>query len=352
MRTAVSENTYLLVGDGRLSSNSSGTYLYSLANRSTGKLQITDSLTGASTFFLGFSDLSQGAYAITQPATGGFQIGSFVLLDTTPPTISISSPTNGAILATATTTVSGIAGDPGSAASGLNRVEVRVNGGAWQTAVGTANWSRSVTLTPCGNTLEARSLDQAGNYSSNASASVTYLPLNTAPHTPTNISPSNATANVSVTPALQASAFSDADCVGDTHAASQWQVLNSAGAVVVADSGLELVNKVSWIVPAAKLYYGSNYQWRVRYRDSRSGWSSYSAPTLFTTVGPWLSGSILGTSIVLKWPTNAPGFLLQWVTNVGAAHWSNASPAPVVVSGQYTVTLSASNSAGFYRLKK
>jgi hypothetical protein len=231
-------------------------------------------------------------------------------------------------------------------------VQVRVNGGSWSNATGTTSWTRSVTLSPCPNTIEARSLDNAGNYSSMASNFVSYTPPNTVPNTPSNVWPANGLTGVPLMPTLQATAFSDPDCVGDSHAASQWQVLNSAGSIVVADSGIDTVNKVSWLVPAAKLYYGSNYVWRVRYQDSRSGWSSYSAQTTFTTGGPLLSGSKQGTNMVFKWPTNALGFSLQWVTNLGLANWSNATPSPLIVSGQYTVTNSMTNTFRFYRLKK
>ncbi len=447
IHAAASGNTYTILGDGVGTANSSGTYSYSLANRSTGKLQITDSLIGASTVYLGLADASAGGYAITQPATGGFQIGSFMILDTTPPTVTItnppsaktytnaqtvslsataadnfevanvefydgatlkgsdstpaytldwsftdadngahvwtaraydaagnvstsspvtltvsiditsptvfiSSPTNGANLATSPTTVSGTAIDPGSPTSGLAVVEVRVNSGSWSNATGTTTWTRSVTLSPCPNTIEARSLDKAGNYSAIVSNFVSYVPPNTVPNKPTNISPAAGLTGVSLTPTLQATGFSDPDCVGDSHAASQWQVLNSSGVNVVADSGTDVVNTASWTVPAAKLYYGSNYQWRVRYRDSRNGWSSNSTATAFTTAGPLLNGTKQGTDMIFKWPTNAPGFSLQWVTNLGLAYWSNATPAPVIVGGQYTVTNSITNNAKFYRLKK
>jgi hypothetical protein len=127
---------------------------------------------------------------------------------------------------------------------------VRLNGGGWSNATGTASWTRSVTLSPCFNTIEARSRDKAGNYSIIASNVVTYTPPNTVPNTPTNVSPPSGAAGVPVTPTLEASAFSDPDpvCLGDIHAASQWQVL-SAGGRIVADSGTDTVNKVSWVVP-------------------------------------------------------------------------------------------------------
>lgn len=321
-------------------------------------LKGSDSTT-AYTFDWTFTDADNGAHIWTArayDAAGNVSTSSPVTLtvsiDITPPTLVISSPTNGANVVTATPTVSGTASDPGSPTSGLNLVEVRVNGGSWSNATGTTSWTRTVALLPCGNTIEARSQDNATNYSTIISNFVFYTPPNTVPTTPSNISPPNAATNMTVPPTLQASAFSDVDCIGDTHIASQWQVLNGAGAVVVADSGTNTVSKVSWLVPATNLYYGSNYQWRVRFQDSRSGWSSYSTQTAFTIGGPLLGGSKQGTNIIFKWPTNAPGFSLQWVTNIGLANWSNATPAPVIVSGQYTVTNSMTNNARFYRLKK
>ena len=126
----------------------------------------------------------------------------------------------------------------------------------------------------------------------------------------------------------------------------------TAGTVVVVDSGTNTVNKLTWTVPADTLYYGSNYAWKVRYQDSRGGWSSYSAQTAFTTMVPILNGTKQGASIVLQWSTNASGFALQWAANLSLVNWSNATPAPEIVSGQYTVTNSMTNDLRFYRLKK
>ncbi len=307
-----------------------------------------------------FTASNNGAHSWTArayDAVGNVSTSSVVTLtvsiDATAPTVAISSPANGANLTTATTTVSGTAADAGSPSSGLSMVQLRLNGGSWSNVTGTASWSRSVTLVPCGNTLEARSLDKAGNYSAIASNFVTYTPPNTVPNTPTNLWPAAGARNVPITPTLQASAFHDPDpaCLGDVHSASQWQVL-TPGAVVVADSGTDSLNKVSWTVPAGKLYYGSNYQWQVRYRDSRNGWSSYSVRTFFTNSGPWLTGTQRGTNIVFNWPTNSAGFTLQWSTNLGTGIWSNAIPAPVIVNGQYAVTNGLTNSFRFYRLRK
>jgi uncharacterized repeat protein (TIGR03803 family) len=68
---------------------------------------------------------------------------------------------------------------------------------------------------------------------------------------------------------------------------------------------------------------------------------------------PRLSVLRSGTNVVLTWPTNATGFTLQSVTNlVSGATWTTASPGPVVVSGQYTVTNPISGTRKFYRLRQ
>ncbi len=307
-----------------------------------------------------FAEIDNGVHSWTARAYDGAgntststPIVLTVSIDTTPPIIAISSPTNGANLTTSMTLVSGTAADPGAGSSGLSVIELRVNGGNWINATGTGSWSLGLALQPCDNTIEARSRDHAGNFSSIALISVTYAPANTAPNTPVNILPINSANDVSVAPQFQAGPFSDADCFGDTHAASQWQILNSAGAAVVVDSGTNAVDKLTWTLPPDHLHYGSDYQWRVRFQDSRQGWSAYSTPTVFTTVAPSLSGSREGTNMVFRWPTNTSGFVLQWSTNAGAViNWSDATPSAEIVGGQNTVTNNLTNSIKFYRLKK
>jgi len=312
------------------------------------------------TFDWSFMPVDNGVHSWTArayDAAGNVGTSSVVTLtvsiDVTPPLAVITNPTNGQVVTTTPLTVTGIASDAGSPTTGINLVQVRVNGGSWSNATGTTSWNRSVALSPCPNTIEVRSRDGAGNYSLIASNFVTYVPPNTVPNRPTNLEPANLAANLAITPTLLAGAFTDADCLGDTHAASQWQVLNSAGSIVIADSGTDTVNKVSWTVPANRLYYGSNYQWRVRFRDSRNAWSSNSVPTTFSTVMPSLTGLKQGTNYVLRWPTNVAGFSLQWSPNLGAQNWSNGTPpGPYIFNGYYTVTNGLTNQFRFYRLKR
>jgi PKD repeat protein len=110
-------------------------------------------------------------------------------------------------------------------------------------------------------------------------------PPNNAPNKPVNSSPANGTSGVSVTPLLQASAFSDPDG-GDTHAASRWQITEAAGdySSPVFDSGADTTHLTGVLVPA--LSYSTTYYWHVRYQDNRGAWSSYSNETSFTTAAP------------------------------------------------------------------
>jgi peptidoglycan/xylan/chitin deacetylase (PgdA/CDA1 family) len=104
------------------------------------------------------------------------------------------------------------------------------------------------------------------------------------PNQPTNISPPNGAMNVSLTPTLQASAFSDPDA-GDTHQASQWQICSdSACSNIIHDSGEDTTNLTSYPVPSGALTPNTTYWWHVRYKDNRGAWSSYSNITSFTTI--------------------------------------------------------------------
>ena len=98
--------------------------------------------------------------------------------DVTPPLLSITAPADGTRWSGATIGVAGSASDPGSASdagSGLRRVEVRVNGGAWAAAAGLASWSATVALAPGVNLIEARAIDHANNRSAVSAVGVTLV---------------------------------------------------------------------------------------------------------------------------------------------------------------------------------
>jgi hypothetical protein len=109
--------------------------------------------------------------------SGEFTLGLEGYFDINAPSVTITNPPSGQAT-NATITVSGTANDlPGTGAftlaSGVNLVEVRLNGGSWLPATGTNAWSRALTLASGANLIEARSRDSVGNYSTNASVTVT-----------------------------------------------------------------------------------------------------------------------------------------------------------------------------------
>jgi uncharacterized repeat protein (TIGR03803 family) len=66
-----------------------------------------------------------------------------------------------------------------------------------------------------------------------------------------------------------------------------------------------------------------------------------------------LISRVSGSELVLSWPTNALGFILQSAADLNSpTNWIDSTNSPTVVGAQFTVTNSISASAQFYRLKK
>lgn len=83
-------------------------------------------------------------------------------IDTVAPSVSITSPADNAWVTTATPTISGTSSDSGS---GVAKVEVSVDGGAYSLATGTTSWSFTTgSLGEGGHSVTARATDVAGNH--------------------------------------------------------------------------------------------------------------------------------------------------------------------------------------------
>jgi hypothetical protein len=77
------------------------------------------------------------------------------------------------------------------------------------------------------------------------------------------------------------------------------------------------------------------------------GWS-----LTITTAPVLLSISKTGTNAILSWTNAVTGYTLQATPSLAPAAWTNVSPSPVIVSGNYTVTNAITNNSTFYRLAK
>jgi uncharacterized repeat protein (TIGR03803 family) len=77
----------------------------------------------------------------------------------------------------------------------------------------------------------------------------------------------------------------------------------------------------------------------------------YGTVFLFSLPTPQLAIIRSDPNVILTWPADAAGFVLQSTTNLAApADWTAVSPGPVVVNGQNAVTNAVSGPQHFYRL--
>ena len=95
---------------------------------------------------------------LTDTTTGQVDVAS-APADTTNPTITISSPADGATLTSTSVTVTGTASDDVA----VEKVELSTDGTNWVPATGTASWSGTLTLIEGQNTIYARATDTSGN---------------------------------------------------------------------------------------------------------------------------------------------------------------------------------------------
>jgi probable HAF family extracellular repeat protein len=116
--------------------------------------------------------------------------------------------------------------------------------------------------------------------------------------------------------------------------------------VLTNDYGLDLtgwqLGRATAITPDGKVIvgYGSNPS------GQTEGWIANLTP-------PSLVIRRASGSVVLSWPTNAPGFTLQTATNlVSPAYWADSPATPGIVGADFTITNAASGSSRSYRLHK
>ncbi len=132
--------------------------------------------------------------------------------------------------------------------------------------------------------------------------------------------------------------------LGNTNVVLSWST-NAAGFVL--QSRLDVTTNSTWTtMPNTPAIVGNRYQTS----DSRGSSTKYYR--LFKpSGGVRLAASLVGTSIVLSWPTNAVGYILEINTNLSnPAAWSVVSTIPAVIDGQYYVTNPINLPAAFYRL--
>ena len=198
--------------------------------------------------------------------------------------------------------------------------------------------------------IRVRSTAQSGQWVEKAFA-ITVLDVNTPPNTPVNQSPADSALNQSLTLTLQASPFGDPN-IGDSQAASEWLIQRTSDSALLLDTGTDLTDTTNYTVAPGLLDYVSAYTWQVRYQDNHGIWSSYSVPTAFSTAPPSLAAAGQGGNIIVSWPTNAAGYLLQFSQDLTSTNWNYVLSMPAVIVDQNVVTNTMAPPAGFFRLFK
>jgi hypothetical protein len=61
--------------------------------------------------------------------------------------------------------------------------------------------------------------------------------------------------------------------------------------------------------------------------------------------------SISVNAVLISWPTNAPGFVLQQTTALESTNWMNAAEAVSAVGTNFQATIAITNSAQLFRLR-
>src|SRR6185295_1561420 len=130
--------------------------------------------TGTSSWSFNAVGLGDGPHTIDARATdSATNVGTAtqvsVTVDTANPSVTITSPANGAFLNTGSFLISGTASD-----TNLASVEVSIDGGAYALATGTSSWTfNAVGLGDGPHTIDARATDSATNVGTATQVSVT-----------------------------------------------------------------------------------------------------------------------------------------------------------------------------------
>lgn len=244
------------------------------------------------------------------------------------PTVSIISPVSGDVITDSLIMVSGVADDPGTMSSGVVRVELRLNDGAWQTAEGTTNWNRPLILSQGANVIQARSHDGVGLESAPHTVWVTYDPDAVPPPDVSLPSPP-----VLIAPGTSSSPGATIDTLTPT---MQWDAVSGA---IGYSLHIYLWNSDQWILvyendnlgigtalalPPSTLQAGQRYRWNARAKNDH-GWSESSAPLYFEMVDdppPNDGGGVLEL-VADSWPirinthTGTAGSLPAWNSQGG-----------------------------------
>jgi|GEM_PF-2018479 len=176
-----SDNTYRVVPELGDVVESTGTYTYEKNSPFTGIVHFRDSRVGVGyTAQLSFDSATSGTIYLRQKNSHSYQTGLFVLelADTTGPLLAIANHKDSQTVTTSVVTLAGTATDAGRGDNGIESVTVNGQRANNDTAAGsvTANWYKTVVLSPGVNTITVVARDNSPNHNATTQTlTLTYL---------------------------------------------------------------------------------------------------------------------------------------------------------------------------------
>jgi Fibronectin type III domain len=336
---AASGNTYSVVGDGVQVVNSSGTYSYSLINATTGKMQINDSITGSSMVYLALSDNTTGGYAVKSTTSSGFQIGHFQFVTPSAPTPSAATSVTSSSFTANWNDVIGATGYRldvsasstfGSYVSGYQNLDV---------GDVTSRSIKGLTM----NTIyyyRLRAYNTSGTSGNSSIINVTTLPN----------PPSAPTANAATSATSSSFSANWSSVLGVTGYRLDLSASSTFANYLNGYHDLDLGNVTSRTVTG--LSAGTTYYYRVRSYNIAGTSGNSATISVSTTLDapPSVGYARQAGQLIITWPTNFPGFTLEFTTDLPARSWIQASPS--ILNGQFTITDAIAGRQKFYRLRK
>ena len=364
LTTTNSGNSYTITTISAGGTNSHGTYSYSTPNASCGSIQLTDSQGINGTAYVAFTNSTSGGYYLTSPY--GYQVGYLTLLNGQAP----ASIAGNTFIAAVTSGTSPQFADSGyflflptnstgyriiSIAGGTNSTgtySYSTNG-----AAGTINFTDSVNGSIKGGFFYFTSL--LGNYALAAGTSGQYTQTGDFAML-TNPVPNSITGQcfyITVTnggaPFASSGTFTlTTAATGNTYkiTAISGNVTNSTGTYSYSKlnascGGIQLTDSVAGVSTAYVALSNSVSGGYVLTQPSSGGYQIG-----LVSILPSLGIVHQNNNIVLTWPTNTVGIILEYATNLPATNWTTNLASFYIVNGQYTVTNTVSNGTKFYRL--
>ena len=232
----------------------------------------------------GYFGVDSFTYRATNPdAAFDEAVVTVTVNDTEAPVVVVTAPTSNQQFAfgTPSVTISGTASDNDS----VSLVEIRIDGGAWQTAAGTTSWSFTLGGVSDGQSYSAdvRATDPAGNVSAIVTRDFSVLSDGTAPSIAISAPAPELPANTS--------AVTVAGTASDNSAVTLVQVRVDGGAWNTA------TGTTSWTYGLSGLVNGQSYLVEARATDDASNTSTVAQRTVTVNQPPTANSDVRTTSM-------------------------------------------------------